>query len=102
MAYGFSRKDLPHNLQDPSLSVTQIGNIYLPPEDYDPENPNNDYILEKPIRALYVGIEGSVTVYTINGSVATFLAVPAGTILPVVVVGFSRLGTSAGELVGMH
>lgn len=102
-ASGFSRKDLPANMQDPALGVTVIGTIYLDPENWDPQFPEMaEYKLERPIRALYVGVTGDVTALMFDGSYATFLAVPAGTILPIVCVGFSTMGTTAGELVGLH
>ncbi len=36
-----------------------------------------------PFRAIYVGVTGNVSVLMLSGQVLTFIAVPAGTILPV-------------------
>ena len=49
-------------------------------------------------RALYVGVTGDVTVITASGDIATFVAVPAGFILPGYVTRVKLGGTSASIL----
>lgn len=49
---------------------------------------------------LYIGATGAVTVKGISGVAVTFLGVPAGTILPIVVNRVMATGTTATSIVG--
>ncbi len=51
--------------------------------------------------AIYVGGAGDVKVTCVDGSVAVFTAVPAGTILPVAVVLVWSAGTTATNMTGI-
>lgn len=55
-----------------------------------------------PFAALYVGSAGSVVVCPVNSTtVVTFVAVPAGTLIPLAFQGVNATGTTAGSLVGL-
>lgn len=59
--------------------------------------------LAKFSRALYVGGAGDVTVILQKDTVAvTFVAVPAGTILPIAVKQLKSTGTSATDIVALY
>jgi len=53
-------------------------------------------------RGIYVGGAGDVKVTTRGGTTATFVGVPAGTILPVRAKIVFAIGTSATDLVAMY
>jgi len=53
-------------------------------------------------RGLWVGSVGDVKVRDINGNIATFVAVAAGTLLKIRVNMVFSGGTSAGNFVGMY
>lgn len=57
--------------------------------------------LGKP-RALYVGVTGNVSLVASDGSVATFVAVPGGTVLPVRFKRVNSSGTTASSLVAIY
>lgn len=50
---------------------------------------------------LYIGGAGNVSVVTIGGDIATFFAVPAGTVLPVQVIKLRATSTSATNVMGL-
>lgn len=52
-------------------------------------------------RAIYVGVAGNITLVTSKGTVQEFIAVPQGTILPVVCVRVNDTSTDASSLVGL-
>lgn len=52
-------------------------------------------------RGLYVGGAGNVRVQTVGGSVVTFVAVPAGSILPVRVKRVYATGTTATSIMAL-
>lgn len=52
-------------------------------------------------RALYIGSEGDLTVTDADGDTVTFVAVPAGTILPVMPVTVESTNTTASNIVGI-
>lgn len=85
----FTRKDLPHNLQDPALSA--VSDIV----------PSDTEYLERPIRGLFVGSEGDVHVTMFDGSVGKFPAVQAGAFLPIVAIRILETGTTAGNFTGL-
>lgn len=53
-------------------------------------------------KGIYVGAGGSITLVTINNEVVQFLAVPAGTILPIRAKRVNVTGTGASSLVGLY
>jgi hypothetical protein len=53
-------------------------------------------------RALYVGGTGDVKVATRGGEDVTFVAVPAGTILPIRVTRVWDTGTDASDMIGLY
>ena len=60
-----------------------------------------DSDLVAPVRALYVGGTGNVTINDTGGGSVTFVAVPTGTILPVMARRVWSTGTSATNIVGL-
>jgi hypothetical protein len=50
---------------------------------------------------LYIGVTGNVSVQTIGGDSASFVGVPAGTILPVQVLRVNSTGTTATSIVAL-
>lgn len=55
----------------------------------------------KYVRGLYIGGTGDVAVVCADGSTVTFVAVPAGSLLPVQVVQVLATGTTAGDIVAL-
>ncbi len=53
------------------------------------------------LNGLYIGVTGAGVVEVSDGSLVTFVAVPAGTLLPVQVRKVMNTGTSASSLVGL-
>lgn len=66
-----------------------------------PITPSDAADLTEAVRALYVGSGGAVSLRTVSGSVATFLTVSAGSILPVRADRVLQTGTTAGDIVGL-
>lgn len=52
--------------------------------------------------ALYIGEAGNVAVTMAYGGDVTFMAVPAGTVLPVSVTAVLDTGTTAGDIIAMR
>lgn len=63
--------------------------------------PDDDTDLSQPVRALYVGSVGAVTVQLSSGAVVTFNGVAGGTLLPVIALRVHATGTTASEIVGL-
>lgn len=64
--------------------------------------PHDTNALSEPIRGLYVGVAGDVTVRMLRGSTdVLFKAVPAGTILPIRVTHIRATGTTATTMLGL-
>jgi len=63
--------------------------------------PHDTTALSGKTRGLYVGGAGDVTVTMHNGSDLTFVGVPAGTILPIVVTHVKSTGTDATDIVAL-
>ena len=76
----------------------------------DPTSPAVDYYaitpadsdLVRPVRALYVGVSGNITVTNPKGGSVLFSNVPAGSILPVSAIRVSATGTTATGIVGIE
>lgn len=51
---------------------------------------------------VYVGGAGNVAVVTANGDTVTFTAVPAGGVVPVVVIKVLETGTTATDMVAVY
>lgn len=63
--------------------------------------PSDSVDLDRPMRALYVGGTGTVTLALLDNSTVLFTAVPVGAILPVQFRRVNLTGTTATLLVGM-
>ena len=61
-----------------------------------------DSNLSYDIRGFYVGATGDVRVTTINGNDVTFVAVPAGQIMPISCQRIWSTGTTATSIVGLY
>jgi hypothetical protein len=66
-----------------------------------PVTPDDAAALPETTRALYVGSSGAVTAELQSGSVATFAALAAGSILPARIVRVLAAGTTASGLIGL-
>jgi len=64
--------------------------------------PSDGADLAKSTRALYVGVAGDVAVNMVGGTSVTFVAVPAGSVLPIRVARVLATGTTAGSIVGLY
>ena len=53
-------------------------------------------------RALYVGVTGNIVLVTPNNTVLTFVAVPAGVILPVMCYRVNATNTTASNIVALQ
>lgn len=63
--------------------------------------PSDTADLLEAVRALYVGSGGTVSLRTVSGATATFLSVPAGSILPVRADRVLQTGTTATDIIGL-
>ncbi|GHA25404.1 hypothetical protein GCM10007989_21340 [Devosia pacifica] len=63
--------------------------------------PDDAADLPEATRALYVGRTGDIALLTISGTSASFIGVPAGSILPIRASRVFATGTDAGDLVGL-
>jgi hypothetical protein len=64
--------------------------------------PNDNLDLPYLTTAVYVGVKGDLSVIdSTSGAIIPFVAVPAGSILPIRVARVRATGTTAGALVGM-
>lgn len=64
--------------------------------------PHNTNELAFVARGIYVGGAGDIAVTTANGHEVTLVAVPAGSVLPIVVRIVKATGTTATNLVGLY
>ena len=76
-------------------------NLAGPASHFAAVTPHNSTNLAVPTRALYVGTTGNVTAVSESGEVVLFKAVPAGAILPVVVIRVNATGTTATDIVAL-
>lgn len=79
----------PGNVREPGPAVTPYS---VTPDDTNP--------LPYPIRGFYVGVTGNVVVNGALGDV-TFVAIPAGSIMPVQAIKIKNTGTTASSIVGL-
>ncbi|MBJ3776415.1 spike base protein, RCAP_Rcc01079 family [Acuticoccus mangrovi] len=79
---------LERSLQSPASGVVVIA-------------PSDTADLGEVARALYVGNAGDVKLTALDGSTATFVALAAGSVLPVTVTRVWSTGTTAANLVGL-
>ncbi len=63
--------------------------------------PSDSTNLTVAAKALYVGVTGDVTVVTTNGDTTTFVAVPAGSVLPVQCTRVNSTLTTATSIVAL-
>lgn len=73
----------------------------MPASDGVAVTPSDVTNLATPFRALYVGSTGTVTLVTLTGTVLSFVALPAGVILPVRGVRVNSTGTTASSIVAL-
>lgn len=64
-------------------------------------SPHDTTALTRPSRALYIGTTGDLTVTTVAGDTVTFVAVPAGFLLPIRVTHVLDTGTDADDIVSL-
>jgi len=85
-----------------AVDVTQ-GGIGEPATHAVAVTPDDVDTLANVSRALYVGVTGDVTVTMYgNGNNATFVGVPAGTILPIRVSKVLATGTDATDILNLY
>lgn len=63
--------------------------------------PDDNANLDPLPHGLYVGVTGTLVVESMGGPLVTFVAVPAGTLLPIQVRKVKATGTSASSIVGL-
>ena len=63
--------------------------------------PSDSVALMVPAQCLYVGVAGTVTVVTLSGQTVEFMAVAAGSIIPLAVAKVKATGTSATNIVAL-
>lgn len=63
-----------------------------------PSNSTNFNIMA---RAIYVGVGGDISLVSSRGNAVTYLAVPQGTVLPVVALRINSTSTTATNLIGL-
>ncbi len=63
--------------------------------------PSNTVDFTTPVRGIYVGGVGNITLVTLAGTVVLFTAVPAGTILPVACTRVNLTATTATLMIGL-
>ena len=66
-----------------------------------PITPSNANPLERPTRALYVGVTGNVRVQLVNGTVVTLTGLVAGIVHPIKVIQVYASGTTATNILGL-
>lgn len=65
--------------------------------------PSDVTVFSKPLSGVYVGSPGNVTALAEDDTTPVlFLAVPAGTVLPVAAIKIMATGTTATSLVGLY
>lgn len=73
-----------------------------PAEDAEAVIPSDSTDLARVSRALWVGGAGNVAAEMKSGNVVTFVAVPAGTILPCRVARVNSTNTTASDIVALY
>lgn len=81
--------------------VSNYGRSNAPASDAFAVTPSDSVNFTNGARSLYVGVTGNVAVVTPAGTVVTFTAVPAGTVLPVEASRVNATGTTATSIVGL-
>ena len=82
--------DDPNHATDPAIGAVEV----TPSDDTDLSN--------RDCRALYVGTTGNVKVKLVTGENITFVNVPSGMILPVMVKRVFSTGTVASDIVALY
>ena len=77
----------------PSTEQHASGHIFAITPDNDNDRPSR-------VRGIYVGGTGSLRIQAVDGSIATFGAIPVGTIIPVQVKRVFVTGTTVTQLIG--
>lgn len=73
----------------------------LPAKEAIAITPSDTVNITFPVRAIYIGVTGNVTVLTWEQSVVTFTAVPAGVFIPIGCLRVNATGTTATNIVGL-
>lgn len=85
----------------PDLFSTYTENLEGPAAHAAAVTPDDNNDLTTAARGLYVGGAGDLTVITTAGDTVTFVAVPAGTLLPVRAARVLDAGTAATSIVAL-
>lgn len=64
-------------------------------------SPSDTVDLTSPVRALYIGVGGTLRITNAKGNVRNFVALPQGIILPVAATRIHATGTTADSIVGL-
>lgn len=73
----------------------------LPADTFEAITAHDSTNLNNVTRAVYVGGAGNVVAVDLNGNTVTFLSVPAGTVLPIVVKRINSTSTTASNMIGL-
>jgi hypothetical protein len=73
----------------------------LPAKEAIAITPSDTVNISAPVRAIYVGVTGNVTVFTWEQSTILFTAVPAGALIPIGCLRINSTGTTASGIVGL-
>jgi hypothetical protein len=77
-------------------------NLIIPAEKLGSITPSDSANLSAPIRALYVGVSGSVKLVDMNGNTITLVSLAAGVFHPVRAVKVFNTDTTATGIVGVY
>lgn len=83
------------------LFASTTPSLTSPAIDGQPVVPSNTALLAQVSRAIYVGTAGDISAELASGTQVTFIAVPAGMILPLRLRKIRATGTSAQNIVAL-
>ena len=72
-----------------------------PAQDHFAITPSNSTNFNIMARAIYVGVGGDISLVSSRNNAVTYLAVPQGTVLPVVALRINSTSTTASSLIGL-
>lgn len=75
--------------------------LTAPALDHFSITPSNSVNFNIMARAIYVGVGGDIAIVSSRNNAVTYLAVPQGTVLPVVALRVNSTSTTASSLVGL-
>jgi hypothetical protein len=82
-------------------STTESLDLMVPGRTFFAVTPHDSTDFTTNARSLYIGVTGDVTAVALDGTSATFVAVPAGSILPIRCKRVNATGTDADSIVGL-